>query len=233
MATWQQNIEVYTREISISDLSSAQLGVIISDTVNEWVEKAPIELLYKHASESLDLTNSGINIEDYKVIKVIRDGKLAVLKEVDKHYLFTDTTSLHYASTYTPVWYVENVGKAEVTGDTAGPYVKVFPLLATGEEARLYVFRYLESVSASSETTVSIPGLPPRMVPLITLSSAEKVLSHKLGMMVHEEEDSEVSQIINQQLNYVRQQMMEQATRIGVGTNQVENKLQMYTKGQQ
>lgn len=232
MASWQENIEVYTREIETTDLTTAQLGILIANSVNEWVEKAPLELLYKHALEHVNVPNAGIEIEDKKIIKVFRDSKLAVLKEFETYHLFTDTGSLHYATKYTPVWYVENEGAYEQTGDVSGPYLKIFPLLEGDEKSHIYMFSYVDSVTASSDTSVSVPGLPPRMVPLVTLSTAEKVLSHKLGMMVHEEEDAEVTQIIGVQLQNIKMLIMEQAQRIGVG-QEMQNSVQMYTKGQQ
>lgn len=233
MATWKASIEVYTREIETGDMTDAQLGVLIADTVNEWIEKVPLELLYKHAAESIDLPNEGIDITDKKIIKVYRDDKLAVLKEFEKKYLFTDTGSLHYASKYTPVWYIENMGTSEVDDETyEGPYLKIFPLLEGEEKARAYLYSYVDTVTAGAETTSDIPGVPPRMAPLIVLSTAEKVLAHKLGMMVHEEEDSEVTQIINVQLQHIMKLISEQASRIGIG-QEIQNPMTMYTKGQQ
>ena len=231
MASWQQNIEVYTRELDITDISTAQLSILIADTVNEWVEKAPIELLYKHCAETVLVPTNGLLITDSKILKVFREGKGCAMKDFEEHHLFSDTSSLHYATPYTPVFYVETSAASEVTDDIPGPHLKVFPLLETGETAHVHKFEYFSTITASAETNLVL-GLPPRMVPLIILSVTEKVLAHKLGMMVHEEEDAEITGIINSQLQFVQMQIQSQAVRIGIG-DPLPGKAHMYTKGQQ
>ena len=231
MATFQDSIELYTRELETDDISTAQLGILIADTINEWVEKAPIELLYKHSIESLTIPNEGVAVSNKKLLKVFRDGRICAVKDFEKHDMFTDSGSIHYASKYTPVCYIEALGATEVTGDIVGPHLKIFPLLENAETAKGYFFTYQTTISPTLETT-SVPGVPPRMAPLIVLSVTEKVLAHKLGMMIHEEEDSEVSQIIEKQLQFVRVQIQEQAQRLGIG-EPMAGKLHMYTKGQQ
>ena len=104
-------------------------------------------------------------------------------------------------------------------------------MLESGETTIVHKFDYLTTIAASSETSLVV-GLPPRMVPLIILSATEKVLAHKLGMMIHEEEDAEITQIINSQLQLVQMQIQSQASRLGIG-DPMPGKVHMYTKGQQ
>ena len=236
MATWQEHIERYTREIETGDLSSSHLGEIIAESVNEWVEEAGLELLYKHAVEKVSIPNGGLDCAEHKIIKVFREDKVCLRKPFDEYSLFSDSKSIHHATDYTPVFYVEHKGDPDVTGDVVGPYLQVYPELASGEHAYAFLFTYSESISpdTSTGTTASAIGLPPRMVPLVALSSAEKVLNHKLGMMIHEEEDAEISSLIQNQISVIRTFVQAEMERLGIGkAGGPQNPMTMYTGGQQ
>lgn len=232
MATWKQHIEVYTREIETDDLSEAQLSIIIADTLSEWVEKAPLDLLSKHASESVEIPNGGLLITDKKIIKVYREGKICSLKDFEDYHKFSDTTSLHYASNYTPVFYIETLGESEVSNDTTGPHVKIFPTLEGTEKAKGIFFNYPSTLPSGNEA--GYQGLPPRMIQVVVMAVAEKILNHKLAMMVHEEEDTEISQIIQQQIGNIKALIASQAERLGLNQGEdIVPKSYAYVKGQQ
>ena len=119
---------------------------------------------------------------------------------------FSNPRSLHYATSESPVFYIENAANPVVAGDSSSGTLKVFPSPEASDSsdagAVVYKFDNLTTVNSATETSAQ-STVPTVMLEWIALTIAEKVLNWKFSEMIHTEEDSELSALIAQQLKMI------------------------------
>lgn len=217
MATWLEHIQRHTSEVD--PLEFTMLDSVIAESINNCMERCNTNLLYKYSGEPVEVTSAGVSVRDSKIIMVLRktaDRQQAqgegikyvpcIEKSFFDYTKFSNPRSLHYATSESPVFYIENASNPVVAGDSSSGTLKIFPVPEDSDSsdagAVVYKFDNLTEVSNDSETT-SLTSIPSVMIEWIALVIAEKVLNWKFSEMVHTEEDSELSALIAQQLKMI------------------------------
>ena len=218
MATWLAHIQRHTSTIDTDEL--VLLNEIIAEAVNDCVEKTNLDLLYKYSGEPEEVSAEGIDVRNKKILMVLRrtndrqqDAGLGFKyvpcteKRFIEFTLFSNPKSLHYATTESPVYYIENASNPLVAGDSSSGTLKIFPPPDSGDSddagAVLYSYAYLDTVDYDTETS-ALTTMPPVLTEWVALVAAEKALHFKLSEMIHTEEDSELSALIQQQIGSIR-----------------------------
>tara|TARA_B110000467_G_scaffold139386_1_gene138765 strand:+ start:545 stop:1243 length:699 start_codon:yes stop_codon:yes gene_type:complete len=220
MATWATLIEHYSS--SLDDLTT--VDETIAEAIIKAVDRVQIDLLLKYADVPSVVTADGINAEEMRVLYVERDGQPCNQRSVAELYQITDNRSMHYATKYTPVFVVQPIADSSSPVEMAAT-LKIYPAPVEadsedldGQPGAAYLFTYpTVSETASTSEPSTITHLPPSLVPIIVLYAAEKILAAKLALMVHEEEDGELSSVIQNQLSTVRAFIVEEEPRLGIG----------------
>ena len=203
MATWQTIIERTTGQVDTTDL--LDYDEIIAKAVNDVVDKCNDDLLYSYSKEPSDIPAEGLSVSIKRTIAVYRNGKVCHKKHYSDYSSFSDSSSIHGASSFTPVYYIQNLGDPDTVGDTSGPNVLTFPLPTSSEKAQYWGFTYQTIISSTSETsTVASLGVPEKVIQWIALVASERILAYKINLMIHDEEDAELTAMIQGQIAYVR-----------------------------
>ena len=156
--------------------------------------------------ESSEQTSNGFNPGTTQIISVVRESGTnnewypCTKKPIDLRYRVTDTTSMHYASKYNPVYMV-----------TQNRNVHVFPepSSAGNDTFKVLYVNYSPEESdgtALDHASTGIKWFPDDKVYLVLLYASIKCLEAKLADFVIEQEDSELVQSLSVNLATLKQQ---------------------------
>ena len=147
--------------------------------------------------KSAEQTSNGFDVGTSNIVSVIREAGVAndfrncTKIPVGLKSLAADVNSLHFASKYNPVYYIDQDTEVDVLPDPAGSAVNGF---------RVY---YVNDVPTDETNGASltqghsdIKYFPQNKVYLVVLYAAIKCLEHKMAAYTHTDEDTELTQAI-------------------------------------
>ena len=161
MATYQVKVEDLIGSIG----DTAAISDFCTDTARELVNIAPKDILHVMAEE-IDDSGSGATLTNAKFLYAKKDGYEAPKVEPDKTARYTDSNSIYYATTKSPICYILK-NKAFVKPSGGQVFAVKFPTIAFGDSFGSY---------ASSGTVVA-----QELEPVILLGAAVKGRLRQLG----------------------------------------------------
>ena len=152
-----------TYQVKVEDLigsvgDTAAISDFCTDTARELVNIAPKDILHVMAEE-IDDSGSGATLSNAKFLYAKKDGYEAPKVEPDKTARYTDSNSIYYATTKSPICYILK-NKAFVKPSGGQVFAVKFPTIAFGDSFGSY---------ASSGTVVA-----QELEPIILLGAAVK-----------------------------------------------------------
>ena len=154
MATYQVKVEDLIGSVG----DTAAISDFCTDTARELVNIAPKDILHVMAEE-IDDSGSGATLTNAKFLYAKKDGYEAPKVEPDKTARYTDSNSIYYATTKSPICYILK-NKAFVKPSGGQVFAVKFPTIAFGDSFGSY---------ASSGTVVA-----QELEPIILLGAAVK-----------------------------------------------------------
>ena len=154
MATYQVKVEDLIGSVG----DTAAISDFCTDTARELVNIAPKDILHVMAEE-IDDSGSGATLSNAKFLYAKKDGYEAPKVEPDKTARYTDSNSIYYATTKSPICYILK-NKAFVKPSGGQVFAVKFPTIAFGDSFVSY---------ASSRTVVA-----QELDPIILLGAAVK-----------------------------------------------------------
>ena len=154
MATYQVKVEDLIGSVG----DTAAISDFCTDTARELVNIAPKDILHVMAEE-IDDSGSGATLSNAKFLYAKKDGYEAPKVEPDKTARYTDSNSIYYATTKSPICYILK-NKAFVKPSGGQVFAVKFPTIAFGDSFGSY---------ASSGTVVA-----QELEPIILLGAAVK-----------------------------------------------------------
>ena len=201
MATFEAQVEALT-SLAIDATSTPtrdELSQFLKDGVidvtNKWLSIRPEDTSKFMKVSSEQSSNGSLDINGAKIISVVRedgtDNQWRECREISigQQYVVTDTTSLHYASKFNPVYMVQDNGK-----------ISVFP--TPGSDPNSFKVYYVNNVPVDKSlsplvyTHSDIGYFIDDKVYLVVIYAAIKTLEAKLSDSAAIEEDSELVQSI-------------------------------------
>ena len=179
-------------------------GDLINAAINSVADLMSEDLLLKYSADPYNMTSSsGQAVEDVKLLKVTRID--ANTNGIERECKFVDTvefseagdsTSIYYATVYSPVYTLDN--------DTAATTLKILPAPGNGgQAAKIWDFLYVaDSVDTTGVTQATLNTsyfLPSTAIHAVVLKSCINILQSYISNQVQDEEDIELMQMIQQQ----------------------------------
>jgi hypothetical protein len=201
MATFEAQVEALT-SLAIDNTSTPTQNELsqflkdgVIDVTNKWLSIRPEDTSKFMKVSSEQDSNSSLDINGAKIISVVRedgtDNQWRECREISigQQYVVTDTTSLHYASKFNPVYMVQDNGK-----------ISVFP--NPGADPNSFKVYYVNNVPVDKSlsplvyTHSDIGYFIDDKVYLVVIYASIKTLEAKLSDSAAIEEDSELVQSI-------------------------------------
>ena len=184
-------------------------GDLINAAINSVADLMSEDLLLKYSADPYNMTSSsGQAVEDVKLLKVTRID--ANTNGIERECKFVDTvefseagdsTSIYYATVYSPVYTLDN--------DTAATTLKILPAPSSDQAAKIWYFLYVaDSVPTEGVTQATLNSsyfLPSTAIHAVVLKSCINILQSYISNQVQDEEDIELMQMIQAQLQGLQQ----------------------------
>lgn len=191
---------------------------LINAAFNEVADMLSISELMKYSNTPDGMNNdSGLSIEDKKVLKVTRVDansygidRECMLLEQTKFNQASDSNSIYKATAFSPVYTVYSLNNAST--------LLIYPHCNdSGQIGRIWTFAYatnavnLTAVTAATlNTSYYLPG---NIIHAIVLKSCINILNTYLGEQIQEEEDIELMGMINTQLQTIERAFLQEMQR--------------------
>ena len=168
----------------------ALISKSLTNAGSKIIDATPIDKLVE-ASKDADITSSGYDVSDKKVIEVSKSGYVARLVPQGVVDRTLDSGSIHLSATRDPVFYYkgEKVFISDNTGNTSGTCIFV-PKIPTSDGA-----------SAIDHSSTGVANFPLEGEPLMVLGAAilclQRIISDRLATLkayIQTDEDSELAQ---------------------------------------
>ena len=202
MATFEEQVEALTSLVidGSSTPTQTELSQFLKDGVidvtNKWLSIRPEDANKFIAVTGEQTANGSFDTRGFRIISVVRedgtDNQWRECREISvgQQYVVTDTTSLHYASKFNPVFMVADDGK-----------ISVFPVPGSNPDAfKVYYVNDTPTNQTNDAALVythsDIKYFPQNKVYLVVIYAAIKTLESKLSDSAAIEEDSELVQSI-------------------------------------
>ena len=227
MATFKERIEDLIGTEMDSN-SANGLGAIFDNSVRTTCKALPMQLIYEKgalAAGLLDSDPTTLNATDKFIVHVERSDEGAVKRActvADAAFFqdAKDANSIYEATTYTPVYSITNVGGIET--------LEVHPVSSDAQPVNYYYidFASIESLDAATTDSAddinlglyasSLSGVPAIAYQAIVYKSASDYLMTYLNEAIQEDEDTEITNLINNQISALKSSYMEELQRLGV-----------------
>ena len=192
----------------ITDLIGAQYsadavyeGDLINAAINEIADMLPEDILLKYSAVGVqqvaaDVAN-GYNIEDKKVLKVIRrDSSIdreCIPLTLTEYQKAADNDSIYKATSFSPVYTIDYNNNT--------PILRIKPDCTDTDKGFIYCFSYAsgDNSTKTQSTINSDLNLPTNIIHAIALKSSVNILKAYISNQVQDEEDVELLQMIQVQ----------------------------------
>ena len=203
---------------SLEDVTDAELGISLAQATNLSYSALPDSLMQQTTVSPIELHggNLSVNVVGKTVLSVTRsddDGNEHICIEANplKWSDYTDSSSIYYATKHTPSFTIKQVNGAPVLQVAPSPDG---PTLSGINTAKV-VWRTTHQNLESELDNQFVSNYPTNAHRYLMLATAMIVLGVKLREIILEEEDAELSQLVQQQMSSVNGMMQAEATRLG------------------
>jgi len=187
MATFQAQIEDLTGTVA----AGIDLDVILTASAKTILDMLPVRLLMKQSKVYVVTDTAGTDVSGDRVLMVDRGGRSAKEVPVTLKDQVGRLTSIHYATTESPVYWLEGT-----TAATAKLYFKPDPDATSDYEGHIHYVAY-PSVLASES---SITAFPSECEYAVVLHAAWTVLQQMLNVLLHTDHESEMVQVMREEI---------------------------------
>ena len=179
-------------------------GDLINAAINEVADMMSEDLLLKYSPAPTTVTSaSGVSIEDKKILQVTRiDANGGIEREClplerTAFAAAKDSDSIYKATVFSPVY--------KLHSDNAASTLVIYPDCdSSGQEGKIFYFPYVaDSYDAKDITGATLNTtlfLPSNAIHAIALKSSINILHAYISNQIQDEEDSEMMQMVQNQL---------------------------------
>tara|TARA_R100001460_G_scaffold107810_1_gene157181 strand:- start:305 stop:964 length:660 start_codon:yes stop_codon:yes gene_type:complete len=146
---------------------------------------------------------NGQDIYDKRVLKVLRNEIGCVEVPLEMKSKVTGTSSIYAPSVTSPVYYLES--------STIGAKLFIKPDPTSSQKGTVH---YIPIPSSISNTATTISNFPDEAEYAVVLGSAVRVIQHKLNILLHEDEDVELAQVIQNEMSLLNQMYVAELSRL-------------------
>jgi hypothetical protein len=152
--------------------------------------------------------SSGYNVTNLKISKVLRNGVGCVEVPLEmESKLELNSKSIYEPTKNSPVYYIK--------GQTAtGAKIFIKPTPTNSEPGEIF---FLSIPSSVPNTGSTISNFPDQAEYAVVLGSAVRLLQHKLNNLLHEDEDVELAQVVQQEMAILNQMYMVELNQLNGG----------------
>ena len=152
--------------------------------------------------------SSGYDVTNMKLSKVLRNGVGCVEVPLEmESKVQANSKSIYEPTKNSPVYYIK--------GQTAtGAKIFIYPVPTESETGELF---FLTIPSSISNTASAISNFPDQAEYAVVLGSAVRLLQHKLNNLLHEDEDVELAQVVQQEMAILNQMYMVELNQLNGG----------------
>ena len=191
---------------------------MINSAFNEVADMMSEDILLKYSADPANVTSaSGTSIEDKKLLKVTRID--ANSSGVERECTFLDRTayaqakdsnSIYYATVYSPVYRLDS--------DNAATTVEIAPACNnSGQTGKIWTFAYAGNSTDLTGITYATLNtthyMPSNSIRAIVLKSCINIMQSYISDFIQDEEDSEMYQMIQNQLQGLKAEFQEEIAR--------------------
>ena len=172
------------------------------------------ELLMKYSPAPAILDSTTVEWDspsDSKILDVIRKdsngiGRVAMSVPLSMYESVNDDTSIYSSTAFSPVYTIEILS------------LKVSPLPTDTEVCNIYYYDY--NTTAVLETDQSILNFPESATQAVVLKTAINILANKMSDSIQDEEDNEISIMIQGQIGQLYELFKAEISRLGGGSSE-------------
>ena len=190
---------------------------LINAAFNEVADMLSVDILLKYSKTPGVLqSNSEWLVEDRKILKVTRvdadtNGVERECELVDRERFSEagDSGSLYFATVYSPIYHLDSANAGAAT-------LKILPEPGTTQKGRIWYFSYTSTEDLTGITAATLNTtycLPSNLIHGIVLKACINILTSYISNQVQDEEDSEMLQLITQQLSGLQSSFQAEMTR--------------------
>ena len=172
------------------------------------------ELLMKYSSAPATLDSTTVEWDspsDSKILDVIRKdsngiGRVAINVPLSMYESVNDAASIYSSTAFSPVYTIEISS------------LKVSPLPTDTEICNIYYYDY--NTTAVLATDPSISNFPESATQAVVLKTAINILANKMSNSIQDEEDDEISRMIQGQMGQLHELFKAEMERLGGGSSE-------------
>mgnify|MGYP001191218062 FL=1 len=190
---------------------------LINAAFNEVADMLSVDILLKYSKTPGVLqSNSEWLVEDRKILKVTRvdadtNGVERECELVDRERFSEagDSGSLYFATAYSPIYHLDSANAGAAT-------LKILPEPGTTQKGRIWYFSYTSTEDLTGITAATLNTtyyLPSNLIHGIVLKACINILTSYISNQVQDEEDTEMLQLITQQLSGLQSNFQAEMTR--------------------
>ena len=214
MATFREQIENLAGK-TVSDTTAQEteyfdmLNTFLKVSARGVLDILPAQKLRKQSNLSeLDSSTTNIDVTDKRILHVIRNGYGCIEVPVTmKQQVESSSGSIYEPTKKSPVFYIYG----QNTVSPVGGRLIIKPTCTDTEKGQ--VFFTVNPTPLHTES--GIFPFPDDAEYAVIISSAMKVLQHKINLLVHSDEDPELAQIATQELGVLVQMYQDEVQRLG------------------
>ena len=207
----------------LSDITESELGEALSKAINYAYSTLPDSILLAKTWPPINLYagQTTANVDPYNVFSVIRlnsDRQIKPCIEVSQLMFddYIDSNSVYFATEEDPVYTIKSVllDAAQVQTLVVAPAVTGAFAGDANTAKAFYRFSITSSSAANYLDTGTIDHLESKTYPWIVLTAALFILGFKLREAILEEEDQELSQLMQTQMQLIKGQIDAETSRL-------------------
>jgi len=180
------------------------ISEFLTESARAVLDVLPDKVLIKDSIQISIEDNTGVDVTDKKIVKVNREGYGCVEMPLEeKAHLEAGSGSIKEPTRRSPVYYIE--GQASTGGKL---FIKPNP--ASNQKGTLDYSGY-PSVAWNNSSITNFPDLAEYAV---VIGSALRLLQHKMNLLIHDDEDIELAQVVQQELLNVSEMYKDEIMRL-------------------
>tara|TARA_R100000406_G_scaffold90935_1_gene78266 strand:+ start:13267 stop:13941 length:675 start_codon:yes stop_codon:yes gene_type:complete len=171
--------------------------------------------LAKNAITATITNGDGLTFKNKILVKVLRNNVGCVEVPLEMKSKVSGTSSIYSPTDSSPVYFIE--GQSSVEG---GAKLFIKPNPSAQENGIVY---HLAIPSSISNTATSITNFPDEAEYAVVLGSAVRLLQHKLNKLLHDDEDVELSQVVQNEMQLLNNMYLIELNQLNGGGMQIQN----------
>ena len=156
-------------------------------------------------------TSAGVDVTNKKLSKVLRNGVGCVEVPLEmESKVQANSGSIYEPTINSPVYYI----KGQTLSVSTGAKLFIYPIPTQSQPGEIF---FLAIPTSILNTASSISNFPDQAEYAVVLGSAVRLLQHKLNNLLHEDEDVELAQVVQQEMAILNQMYMVELNQLNGG----------------